>query len=121
MSFADDLRHFAEKAEARTHAVHEGVTDLAFSSIVYGSPVTAAPGQPVAPGRAPNAGKLRDSWTKAYPEPDVSAITTDVDYARDVEDNPRGVQFSNHGPHSVKLTLAGGQRMADAVAHGLDA
>lgn len=116
MSFADDLKRFAVLAEERTMAVHEGVTDLAHQSIVYGSAVTGAPGQPVAPGRNPNAGKLRDSWTKESPEPGVSVISTPVDYAPDVEDNPRGVHFSNHGPHSVKLTLAAGQRMVDDAA-----
>jgi hypothetical protein len=90
--------------------------DRAFTSIVEGSSLTGAPGQPVGVSGSPEDGKLRDSFELALPNPYEFTVLTDVGYAPDVEDNVRNVQFHNHGPHSVKRTISSFDRIvADAV------
>ena len=61
------------------------------------------------PGYPPNVdtGRLRDSWILDFASPTRAMTSTNVTYARFVEDNLRSVRFRNHGPHSVKLTIAG--------------
>lgn len=115
-SFAEQLKRVVQKAEARTLAIHVGSAEMAFESIVHGSLVTGAPALPVAPGNAPNAGKLRDGVTLEFPDATSAEITTPVPYAPDVEDNLRGVHFHSGGPHGWKLTAAGYPRIVEQVA-----
>jgi hypothetical protein len=88
MSFADDVRRFAAKVEAKQREVFVNVASHAHESIVNGSPVTGAPGQPV------DTGNLRNSWQLTFPDANTAEITTNVDYAQPVEDNVRGVTAS---------------------------
>ena len=136
MSFADDIKRFGAKVDKRAKALHDGVSDLAFSSIVEGSPVTGAPGQPV------DTGFLKGSWQPIIEGPLTRLIVTNVAYAPVVEDNtrtaydPRGVQrppreefakggTNRKGPstvggnHSVKLTRAAWGRIVEFVMKGL--
>jgi hypothetical protein len=108
MSFASDLARFQRTVEARSQAVFVGVAAEAKTSIVEGSAITGAPGQPVA------TGNLRTSWILDFLTATRARISTNVSYAPVIEDNARGVTFRNHGPHSVKLTIAGFDRL---VAH----
>jgi hypothetical protein len=134
MSFADDVRRFSAKTGTRAKALHDGVSDLAFSSIVEGSPVTGAPGQPV------DIGYLKGSWQNIVEGPLTRQIVTNVAYAPAIEDdartafNPAGAVpdpewrkahqrggTNRKGPsqvgghHSVKLTRAAWQRIVDFV------
>lgn len=84
-SFADQLVRFADKVEARQQAIFTGVVDTMFESVVRGSALTGAPGQPVRTGR------LRDSWTVRYEKPTVAIISTNAPYARAIEHNWRRV------------------------------
>lgn len=113
MSFEEDLAKFSVKLERMTPQLLPTVASELYASIVDGSQVTGSPGQPV------DTGTLRNSWQVRFPSPDVAEITTGVEYAPFVEDNIKGVQFRNHGPHSVALTLAGAQKIVDRVAEDL--
>lgn len=85
-------------------------------SVVEGSPLTGAPGQPV------DTGNLRASWIDEFRGPLVWQLTTSVVYAPFIEAgaNDRGpftLQSQVGGFHSVKLTAAGWDRIvAYAVA-----
>lgn len=75
------------------------VTEEIERSVVYGSELTGAAGQPV------DTGNLRNSWIGRWIANTLWILSTNVAYARIVEDNTRGVTFKNHGPHSVKDTV----------------
>jgi hypothetical protein len=100
-AFSNSVRRFAVKVEARTGEVFVNIVAAAHASIVEGSPVTGAPGQPV------DTGNLKNSWQVEFEGPEKALISTNVEYAPAVEENLRGVDFHNHGPHSVALTIAG--------------
>lgn len=114
--FMGDIAKVNAKTLRLVDEVFTGSGDQAFRSVVEGSEITGAPGQPVDPENDPNAGKLRDSWTKERRDDNTIVIATDVDYAPKVEDNIEGAHFRNHGPHSKKLTEAGWPRIVDVVA-----
>jgi hypothetical protein len=117
-SFADDLNAFTVKLEAQHAAIFSQVVDAVHDSIVNGSPVTAAPGQPV------DTGDLKSSWIKSFDSPTSAEITTNVVYAPSIED---GVSYAHgekpltqHSPvggfHSVALTVAGFDLLVADVA-----
>lgn len=122
MSFESDVAAFSAKVKQRATDIHNGVCDLAFSSIVEGSPVTGAPGQLV------DTGNLKGSWQNVVEGPLARVIMTNVVYAEQMEDGTRGgralVQRSPVGGfHSVALTRVGWPRIvetvtADVVANG---
>lgn len=133
MTFRDDVAAFRRRMEQRTRAVHLAVTQRAFESIVNGSPLTGAPGQPV------DTGNLRTSWQQLIDGPYRSRIVTNAVYAPDIEDGVRRGEVRGVGEgdaldpvkapdtpltlrsqvggfHSVKLTRANfGRLVADAV------
>ncbi len=109
MTFSDDLKSFSVKLQTRNREVFVGCVEEVTRSIVEGSEITAAPGQPV------DTGNLRASWHTAYESPSQATVSTNVEYAPYVEENVRGVTFKNHGPHSVALTVAGFGRIVDTV------
>lgn len=111
MSFADDLRRFQVKLVTRNREVLLGVTDGVHESIVNGSALTGAAGQPV------DTGYLKNSWQKEIaPDWQSSEIGTNVAYARPIEDGvgphgPLTLRSAVGGFHSVKTTVAN----ADAI------
>jgi hypothetical protein len=113
MSFSDEMAALAEDINRENNTLLDRVSDTMLESIVNGSELTGAPGQPIAEGDVPNAGKLWGSWRKTAPSDTTRELSTDVDYAIEVEDNPRNLQFSRGGAHSVKLTLAGFDRIVE--------
>lgn len=108
MSFLDDLNAFNALVQRRRQFVARECVRLAFESIVEGSSITGAPGQPVG-----ETGETRDSWRELQESPTSTLIVSDHPNAQIVEDNVGGVVYVNHGPHSVKLTIAGWQRIVD--------
>jgi len=112
MSFEAEVRRFAALAQERQAQVVARVGDLAFASVVEGSPVTGAPGQPVV------SGDLKRSWGKTV-TPEVTMIETSLFYAPWIEHGmlPEGGGLedgpSPGGPHSLKLTVAGFDRLVD--------
>jgi hypothetical protein len=112
-AFQASLMKFTRTLELREQAVFEGALELMYESIVHGSHLTGAPGQPV------RTGQLRDSWKVEHLSPTVAKVTTSLGYAWPVEHNAWGegeaTVFRNHGPHSVKRTRAGFARIVDFV------
>jgi hypothetical protein len=121
MSFASDVAQWTAKVKARDQAVFAGFADACKTSIVDGSPVTGAPGQPEA------SGDLKDSWTLEYPSPTLAVISTPLIYAPLIEDGMgphgplKGPVGGQGGYHSLKLTIAGAQRLLEQVLQGLPA
>lgn len=108
MSFEGQLNDFARLVDRRIHDTFVGCATEVHRSVVEGSALTGAPGQPV------DTGNLKGSWVPEFLSPTYWQTTTGVEYARHVEENVRGVKFKNHGPHSVALTRTGWPRI---VAH----
>lgn len=109
MTFSDDLARFQAKVAKRERDIFNGVTVEVHRSVVEGSEITGAPGQPV------DIGTLHDSWTPDFVTPTLWQTTTHLNYAPIVEDNVRGVTFKNHGPHSVKMTRVAFPLIVEAV------
>ncbi len=120
MSFSDDLRKFAEDFKRDHDAVFAGVVTEVHRSIVEGSEITGAPGQPV------DTGHLRASWTTEFVSPREAVISTNVEYAVTIEENLRGAKVSSKdkygkpkpeigGFHSVALTVMGFEKIVEHV------
>lgn len=112
MSFADDIKRFNVKVEQLVDQAFVNVASAAHESIVNGSPVTGAPGQPV------DTGNLRASWHLEFPSKESAVISTNVEYAPYVEAGVAGkggrpAHYQNHGPHSVAHTIARIQPLVD--------
>lgn len=120
MSFASDVETFRAHMSQRAIDLHARVADLAFTSIVDGSPLTGAPGQPES--QSAHRGRLKASWTREDQTPLVTVISSDEVYAPYVEDGSHdGKELVLHSPtggfHSVALTRAGwGRIVAQATA-----
>lgn len=111
MSFAADMKREVARIKRIHVAVVEGVEAEAFRSIVEGSEITGAPGQPVA------SGDLKRSWKMEQETPNRVLIATDKFYAPWIEEGVNMTLRSTEGGfHSVALTTAGMQRIADHVA-----
>lgn len=105
--FSDKLRAFKKKTYERTNQVMNGIATEAYRSIVMGSEITGAPGQPV------DTGRLRASWQLIWEGPKGPIdIVTNVVYARQIEDGvshwgkPLVLRSQVGGFHSVKLTVS---------------
>ncbi|HXG70336.1 MAG TPA: hypothetical protein VNJ04_06940 [Gemmatimonadaceae bacterium] len=91
-----------------------GVVEKAHESIQTGSPITGAPGQPV------DTGALRASWQVEYPAANEALISTNLEYAQPIEDGigkhgPLQLRSAVGGWHSLKMTVAGFQRIVNHV------
>jgi len=129
--FADDLKLFADKVHRRGRQVFVGSVVAVHESVVEGSPLTGAPGQPV------DTGFLKSSWIPAFPGEWLGEVSTNVSYAPVVEaggdrslydargvDRPPRKQIpgsTNYkgpsvvgGPHSVALTRASWDRIVES-------
>ncbi len=113
--FAAGLSKFDLKCRATVVQVFDGVVSLVGESIVVGSGITGAPGQPE---------DLRDGDWRRAPEGELVALVSTKDKsARSVED---GISYKHGTPlkklkssmggfHSVKLTVAAGDRIVQSV------
>lgn len=105
MSFGKDLRSFTVKVEERLKDTLVESTVLIHESIVEGSAITGAPGQPV------DTGALKGSWQVTFPDELTGRVATGIAYAPGVEDGvgPHGpitLRSKVGGFHSAKLTVA---------------
>jgi len=105
-AFQNALRQFSRNAEQRVRDCGQFAFQEVTRSVVRGSELTGAPGQPV------DTGFLRSSWIGRTIAPNVRELTTNVAYAPFIEDggNDRGrfaLRSEVGGFHSVKLTRAG--------------
>jgi hypothetical protein len=113
MSFEADVRRFALKVETRSKDVLVGCANEVQRSVVEGSELTGAPGQPV------DTGALKASWVGEFTGPWEWETTTNLEYAPGIENavGPNGpiTQRSEVGGfHSVALTRGGWRNI---VAH----
>ena len=117
MSFERDLESFTSKVERLTKDAFVDATVEVRRSIVEGSTLTGAPGQPV------DTGALKASFVDNFTGPTSWQITTNMEYAPPIEDGvgrfgPITLRSSVGGFHSVALTVAGWQRIVDHVSRG---
>lgn len=115
MGFEADLERFTLKLDATYATLLPEVALAVQESIVVGSPITGAPGQPV------DTGNLRASWNLTL-EPEWAEIITNVEYAPFVEDGvnqhgPMTVRSLVGGWHSVALTRINFDRLVDHVVN----
>ena len=106
MTFQSDIAFFQAKVLQKTRTVHKEASHELRRSVVRGSSLTGAPGQPV------QSGNLAGSWNLSFPEVLLSELLTNVVYAPAIENavGPKGdltLRSSVGGFHSVKLTRAG--------------
>jgi hypothetical protein len=115
--FADQLRAFAAKAERITRDTFVNTTTEVQRSVVEGSEVTGAPGQPV------DLGNLKNSFIPQFTSNTTWETTTVFRYAPSIEDGfsyqwgvPLTLRSKVGGFHSVKLTRAGWERIIETAA-----
>lgn len=146
VGFADALRSFGIRTQAETQQILEASAVAVHESIVHGSAITGAPGQPV------DTGELRDSWTVKRISSTAFEISTNSPYARAIEHNWRkvrkghikafklanpkvkrvtkkvrsiirrslgGLRFRSGGPHGVRLTAQHFPRLVTALVREL--
>ena len=114
MAFLDDLRAFAVKVERVTDDTFVRTVEMTRDSIVEGSALTGAPGQPV------KTGNLKGSWQTEFESKDIAVISTNVEYAEAIEDGvgrfgPLTLRSAVGGWHSVKQTIANHDRIVEAA------
>jgi hypothetical protein len=117
MGFADDINAFTAKVQARTQDVFVRAAEIARDSIVDGSPITGAPGQPV------DEGTLKQSWTLEFESPTSALIASGGPaeaYNWQIEEGEREgralmLRSKVGGFHSVKATVAGMNRIVAAA------
>lgn len=109
----DQVQAFRRKLDQRLRDVVARASDLVHESIVEGSPLTGAPGQPV------DTGNLRASWQQLIDGPLRRRIVTKTVYAPLIEDGvswhgtPIAFKSQVGGAHSVKLTRAAWARIVE--------
>lgn len=97
--FGDQVRAFSVKVEKVTQEVFVNVCTATRDSIVEGSPVTGAPGQPV------DTGALRESFALVFESPTEAVIRTNLDYAPSIED---GLSYAHGGTPMTLRSAVGG-------------
>jgi hypothetical protein len=125
MSLSDDIKIFALQVEAWDKDVFDKVGQIALDSIVTGSPITGAPGQPV------DTGVLKASWDRHYEDANTQLISSggsDDKAAKYNMQNETGIALPGGGPyiqksavggrHSVALTVAGFDKIVAAAVSG---
>lgn len=109
-SFGNELRLFADRSERVTGAVIDLATDIAEDSILDGSAITGAPGQPV------QEGDLYRSWKRRRKSRWERSFTSNLPYAWGIENaigpyGPLTLRSKVGGFHSLKQTVAAWPRI----------
>ena len=107
---------FERKIEKRTKEIFVKTTEELRDSMVFGSAVTGAPGQPV------DTSNLKNDWLAGakFAGAWFWRMTTNVEYAQAIEEGvgpsgPMQLQSPVGGFHSRKMTVAGFQKLVDKV------
>lgn len=116
MSFERDLSVFSVHLDEKWKAFMPAIGAATYDSIVFGSPVTGAPGQPV------GIGNLRAGWQLLFPDEEHAEIVTKVPYAESNEDGiarPGGGPYIQRSPvggrWSIALTRTNFDRLVDVI------
>lgn len=115
MSFSADLAGFARLVVERERNVFVRTTQELQRSVVEGSEITGAPGQPV------DTGTLKGSWIGEFVNEHEWQLTTNQEHAPPIEagigpNGPLTIRSPVGGTHSVALTVAGFPRIVEVVA-----
>lgn len=110
MSFASQIQAFTLKADKLVQKAFVDSVGEVQRSVVEGSEITGAPGQPV------DTGFLKNSFIGEFTSATEWQITTNTEYAPFIEDKQGAFVSPTGGAHSVKLTRAGWQKIVDKVA-----
>ncbi len=116
MSWSSDIERFRLKVHRRKKAIFLRWVDLIFDSVVDGSSVTGAPGQPV------QIANLKRSWQKVLEAEFEALVITNSPYAPGIEDQVGSLgqtitlRSAVGGFHSVKLTRAGATKLLRQAA-----
>jgi hypothetical protein len=119
MGFRDEWARDVNAVMADASAVLDISAQLALQSIQFGSPLTAAPGQPV------DKGNLRNSWQDERVSPTEHIVSTPIVYADNIEDGisshgtPMTLRSAVGGFHSVALTVSNFDRIVDAAVEAV--
>lgn len=124
-AFEDQVRAFAVKVEQRNATLFPNIVSAVQDSIVNGSPLTGAPGQPVGqygPGyhQGKVGGDLKTSWQTVRESPEVAVVGTNSQHAVQNEygisatGGPYIQRSTVGGRHSVALTVAGFDKLVAA-------
>jgi len=107
MSFTADMDRIVRKARAAEVQLFNNCLAHAQRSILVGSPVTSAPGQPV------DTGRLITSWSERRYGRQSAELVSSAPYAEVIENNKRGANLRSKvgGFHSIKLTRLGWGRI----------
>jgi hypothetical protein len=107
MSFKADMDAFVAKVRKREQNLYNACVRHVKRSIVYGSPVTGAPGQPV------DSGDLRRSFRTKRIGRRERTVSSPLIYGPIIEDNKRGATLRSKvgGFHSIRLTRLGWKRI----------
>ncbi len=113
--FKDQVRAFGLKVEGQTKNIFVNTAVATKSSIVEGSSITGAPGQPV------DTGALRASWQLEFTTPTSAIIATNLVYAPIIEDGVRDgkaltLRSQVGGWGSVRATVLNFDRLVQAEA-----
>lgn len=124
-NFRGAVDRFVVRVKTKADIAHEAIVAQTFTSIVFGSEVTGAPGQPVGPDEPPHE-HLRESWQVDRVSENVARIFTTSPYAKSNEDGiarPGGGEYRLLSPvggrFSVRLTVAGFRRIVEKVMREL--
>lgn len=120
MTFASDLALFDAKIRTRQKRIFFGTANAMHRSIVFGSTVTGAPGQPV------DQGDLKNSWFAEHIAEFLFATSTPIAYAPGIEagrSQKTGrrliLRSSTGGFHSVEITKDQFQKLVNSVVRKL--
>lgn len=109
--FEAHVQAFTDKVDDRLRRVVNECAMEIHRSVVEGSEITGAPGQPV------DTGFLKSSWIARFLEAWRWQTTSFASYAKHIEEAV-GITLRSKvgGFHSVALTRGGWQRIVDTVA-----
>jgi hypothetical protein len=127
--FGKRVRDWTEQIERGLNDLHVNASEKVRDSVVIGSALTGAPGQPV------DTGTLKNDWLAGFRfvAPLHAKLSTNMAYAPAIEDDnpsaydsrgrdrdkettrPEGGRSEVGGPHSVKLTVAGWKNIIRAA------
>lgn len=123
--FTDAIDRMILKLEHADAALVPALGAAVHESLVFGSPITTAPGQVVADE---DGGNLRDSWQLTFPDANTAKSATKTVYA---ESNEDGIARPGGGPYVQRSAIGGRwnreltrvhwQRLVDHVVQNLRA
>jgi hypothetical protein len=116
-SFKDQTQAFSVKVFRMERDVFHGVTEEVQRSLVEGSEITGAAGQPV------DTGTLKASFTPQFIDANTWQTSTHLKYATSIEDGvsyahggrPMTLRSATGGFHSAKQTRVGFPRIVEWV------